>query len=394
MFGLGYLILLLIASIPLAATVLRHRGDPPSAALLHRVYRDLAYIALAGLVIVAFETTMRISLERYWFAELGQSNRFWLAFGLQSAVFAVVLVLGGMFVAVNWRLAARRLEGLPPSAPLIAGFVVAGLIASGAARLWMPLIGFLGATPSGRTDPVFGKDLSFYLLRLPIYEEAVRLMMTLVVVTIAGWAFIGASSYRRQPLHSPLPWGPQRPRLTVVDAGPANTVEAVMANALAAGAAAWNSWLPQGLLLAALFCFGCAVLRFLGRYHLAVDGHSTVVAGASWIDTHAWLPAYAVIIAAWISAAVVLAAAALSRRARSWVLGGRRRWALLAGAFLAVYLARADRPGGDRAAVRRSEPDHPRTALCAAQHRRHPQRLRARRGRTCRSRSSRSPRRQ
>ena len=63
MFWLGYLILLLVASIPLAMTVLRHRGDPPSAALAHRVYRDLAYIALAALAIVASETTLRIALE-------------------------------------------------------------------------------------------------------------------------------------------------------------------------------------------------------------------------------------------------------------------------------------------------------------------------------------------
>ena len=55
MFGLAYLILLVVAAIPLAATVLRHRSDPPSAALVHRVYRDLAYIALAALAIVAFE---------------------------------------------------------------------------------------------------------------------------------------------------------------------------------------------------------------------------------------------------------------------------------------------------------------------------------------------------
>ncbi|HEY3887052.1 MAG TPA: UPF0182 family protein [Caulobacteraceae bacterium] len=339
MFGLGYLILLLVASIPLAMTVLRHRGDRPSPALVHRVYRDLAYIALAALAILAFETTMRIALERYWFAELGQSDRFWLALGLQGAIFGVVLVFGGAFVAVNWRLAARRLTSLPPSAPLIAGLAVAALVAAGATSLWMPLIGFLGATPSGITDPVFGQDLSFYLLRLPIYEDAVGLMMTLLVITIAGWAVIGAASYLRQPLRAPIPWGPHRPRLSVVDAGPANTVEAVMSKALAAGEAAWNGWLPRGLALGALFCLGCAASRFLGRYHLVVDGHSAVVAGASWIDVHVWLPAYAAVIAAWIAAAIVLAAAALSPRLRNWFLARTRRWAALGGLFLAVYLA-------------------------------------------------------
>ncbi len=339
MFGLGYLILLVVASIPLATTVLRHRGDPPSAALAHRVYRDLAYVALAALAILAFETITRIALELYWFAELGQLDRFWLALGLQSAIFAAVLVFGGPFVAINWRLAARRLASLPPSAPLIAGVSVAALVAFSATSLWMPLTGFLGATPSGITDPVFGQDLSFYLLRLPVYEGAVRLMMTLLVVTISGWAVIGAVSYLRPQMRRPMPWAFHRPRLAVVDAGPADTVEAVMSKALAAGHAAWNGWLPQGLVLGALFCLGCAALRFLGRYHLVVDGHSAVVAGASWIDAHVWLPAFAVIIAAWIGAAIVLAAAALSPHMRNWFLARPRRWAALGGLFLGVYLA-------------------------------------------------------
>jgi len=165
MFGLAYLILLLVAAIPLATTALRHRGDPPSAALAHRVYRDLAYIALAAVAILAFETTMRIALERYWFAELGQSDRFWLSLGLQAAIFAVVLVIGGPFVAVNWRLAARRLASLPPSAPLVAGLVVTALVGFSATRLWTPLTGFLdphahgtlfyrvGLAASWRVDP-------------------------------------------------------------------------------------------------------------------------------------------------------------------------------------------------------------------------------------------------
>ena len=187
----------------------------PRRRSLRRVYRDLAYIALAALAILAFETTLRLALERYWFAELGQSDRFWRALGLQVAIFATVLVLGGPFVAVNWRLAARRLASLPPSAPLIAGFAVAALVAFGAVGLWPSLAGFLGATPSGIADPVFGRDLSFYLLRLPVYEAALRLMMTLLVITIAGWAVIGAVSYLRASPARAAPRIIRRPHLAV-----------------------------------------------------------------------------------------------------------------------------------------------------------------------------------
>ena len=338
MFGLGYLILLLVASIPLATTLLRHRGDPPSAALVRRVYRDLAYIALAVLAILIFETILHLALERLWFAELGQSDRFWRALGLQAAIFATIMVVGGPFVAVNWRLAARRLASLPPSAPLIAGFAAAALVAFGAVGLWPSLAGFLGATPAGAADPVFGRDLSFYLLRLPVYEAALRLAMTLLVITIVGWAVIGALSYLRVSPGA-RPRIRRRPHLVLNNDGAADTVSALMSRALAAGQAAWNAWLPQGLMLAALFCLGWATSAFLARYHLVVHGHSAVVAGASWIDTHVWLPAYAVIIAAWVAAAVVLAAAALIPRVRNWFLVEPRRWAAAGGLVVAVYLA-------------------------------------------------------
>src|SRR5580658_6972598 len=265
MFVFGYLILVAIAAIPLVRTLLRYRGRPASLDMLHRLYRDLAYIAAAVLAIIVLETTFRISLENYWFVELGQQYRFWFALGLQAAIFATVLVFGGLFVALNLRLASRHIStAVPPSAPWIAGFVIAALVASGAAGLWTPLTAFLGATPSGVIDPVFGKDLSFYLLELPFYESAVGLAMTLLVITLFVWAAVGIPLYLR-PLVRPtmeMPWGARRPRLALVEdnanAGPVDV------KVIAARHAAWDNWLVHGLALAALFCLGCAALRFLG----------------------------------------------------------------------------------------------------------------------------------
>ncbi len=103
---------------------------------------------------------------------------------------------------------------MPPSAPWIAGFVVAALVASGAAGLWTPLTAFLGATPSGVTDPVFGKDLAFYLLELPFYERIAGLLLTLVVITLFAWAAVGVPLYLRPALRPAMamPWGARRPR--------------------------------------------------------------------------------------------------------------------------------------------------------------------------------------
>jgi len=79
------------------------------------------------------------------------------------------------------------------------------------------------------------------------------------------------------------------------------------------------------------------VSRFLGRYHLIIDGHSTVVAGGSFADVYFWIPAYDVIMVCWFAAAFVLAMAAFMRRFLGWLLVRPSRWVLPCGLFAIVY---------------------------------------------------------
>ena len=77
--------------------------------------------------------------------------------------------------------------------------------------------------------------------------------------------------------------------------------------------------------------------RFLGRYHLVIDGHSTVVAGGSYADIYFWVPAYDVIIVCWFAAALLLALAAAVPRLGNWLMMRPSRWVLPCGLFAIVY---------------------------------------------------------
>jgi uncharacterized membrane protein (UPF0182 family) len=102
-------------------------------------------------------------------------------------IFAAVFVFGGLFIAFNLKVVCRPVAIVPRSAPWFGGFIISAVVAFGATNLWTPLMAFLGAAPSGLTDPILGKDLSFYLLSLPLYEEAVYLAIWTLVLTIAAW---------------------------------------------------------------------------------------------------------------------------------------------------------------------------------------------------------------
>ena len=58
------------------------------------------------------------------------------------------------------------------------------------------------------------------------------------------------------------------------------------------------------MILGALLCVILGISRFLARYHLIVEGHSQVVAGASYADVNFWIPGYNLIVACWFAACV------------------------------------------------------------------------------------------
>jgi uncharacterized protein len=337
MFQFGYLFLILLAVLPLGRTLLNQRAGTSPVVFAHRLYRDLAYIVVAILGIICFETTLTISLQDYWFEELGQRYRYWLALGLRSGIFVTVLLSVGIFVGYNLRVLCRPLPAVPKSAPWFAAFIFAAIVAFSATSLWMPLLGFLGAAATGTSDPVFGKDISFYLLALPWYVDVVDIVMTVLAVTIALLAAIGFGLYPR----SGRPWDHFADYLTQRSTQMLRLIGVFEADARAQRGMIWGRWIRQGLMLGALLCFAAGVSRFLGRYYLIIAGHSQVVAGGSYADVNFWIPAYEVVMVCWFAAAFILLAAACVTRFRNWLLMRPSRWVVPCALFAFIYLGAA-----------------------------------------------------
>ena len=335
MFQFSYLFLILLAALPLGRTFLSGAGGGSPVAFVHRLYRDLACLAAAVLGIFCFEAAMTVSLQNYWFDELGQRYRYWLALGLSAGIFVTVLCSVGIFVGYNLRVLCRPLPAVPKSAPWFAAFIFAAVVAFSAATLWVPLLGFLGATATGASDPVFGRDISFYLLALPWYDDLVGMVMFVLAATIALWVAFGLGLYPRagRPWEHFADYLTQRSRPSLRMTG---GVDALTQNEVI-----WGRWIRQGLVLGALLCFASGAARLLDRYHLVIDGHSQVVAGGSFADVNFWIPAYNLVVAGWIAAGFILIAAAWVTRFRNWLSMRPSHWLVPCGLFVVLYLGTA-----------------------------------------------------
>jgi uncharacterized membrane protein (UPF0182 family) len=161
-------------------------------------------IALVALVVSA-RSIASFYIDVLWHQSLGRTDVFWgilfSRLGLAAAftcLFAVVLALN-MWVADRLRpdvlpttpqeralagyrqLSGRRAWGLRIVVASLLGF----MIGSPAAVQWRDWTLFRNSVPFGVTDPLFGQDVSFYVMRLPFIEFVVDwTFAALIMVTL------------------------------------------------------------------------------------------------------------------------------------------------------------------------------------------------------------------
>jgi uncharacterized membrane protein (UPF0182 family) len=161
-------------------------------------------VVIAFLALAALGQGIPLYTDWLWYQEVGYAQVFtgiltlrgWLLLGVGLAVL--------IFLGLNLRLAARggppdvywELEdqlGLPGRAlvePLLrrlllpvtaVAALVGGLRASAA---WETCIEYVNASPFGQNDPIFGRDLGFYVFELPFIRQLYDWAITLAMVTL------------------------------------------------------------------------------------------------------------------------------------------------------------------------------------------------------------------
>lgn len=151
--------------------------------------------------------------EWLWFREVDYTQVFWTRLVAKWVIGFSVGVLFALLIYVNLAIAQklivwRTMRYYPPGLLgqiafwLEAGFrwmlaVVAlsfGMFAGiAAAKRWEAALLFWYATPLGSSDPIFGKDISFYLFRLPfwrfLYEHGIKALGLALILAVLFYGF-------------------------------------------------------------------------------------------------------------------------------------------------------------------------------------------------------------
>ena len=178
--------------------------------------------------------------EWLWFSEVDYTGIFMRTLGTRLALGAVVFVLAFAGLALNFRLALGRLRQpytlfpgngeiqavvLTPQQLQRLGTGVAALMAlflgAFASNEWLTWLQFRNAVPFDQADPLFGRDIGFYVFSLPFIDLVRYLALAVVMLSLLGSAAIYVISNQLgiDPARGPIVSDGARRHLGLIVAG-------------------------------------------------------------------------------------------------------------------------------------------------------------------------------
>jgi len=138
------------------------------------------------ILILLISASVGLYTDYLWFDALGFSQIFLISLFSRIKLFFVTALFFFLFVIINLWISSRFTEkNLVPFRVklfiVIILSVMAGIITSSG---WFKVLQYLKQTPFNIQDPIFMKDVSFYIFSLPFYSLAWTFLMSCVVITI------------------------------------------------------------------------------------------------------------------------------------------------------------------------------------------------------------------
>ncbi|MDI6619140.1 MAG: UPF0182 family protein [Clostridiales bacterium] len=159
--------------------------------------------ALVILLIIFFSSIINFLVNVQWFVEVGYSSVFFtklfteLKFGIPIFVvlfliiYFYLLFMKGQYIKYSKAIYSKQQLKSASVKLFLVAFILSALIAFGiTSSKWDDILKFIYATPFNLKDPLFGKDISFYMFRLPMYRTIYNFAFsTLFIITILNLIF-------------------------------------------------------------------------------------------------------------------------------------------------------------------------------------------------------------
>lgn len=235
-------------------------------------------------------------MEWLWLSELGYTQIFWTLKGTQITLTLCAMLVAGVYFVWNFRHLAEQLKfinlaGTPfqniqldladasqqkmlKQLLTLAALALTLMFAFGFYMRWDESLRFIWSMPFGETDPIFGRDIGFYMFQLPFWQVIQTSLVVISFMMLAILVFIYIFT-----------------GLLSAQAGSGIQARSPILNHLKVNGVFWLLTLAWGL--------------FLERYELLYSGGGLVF-GAGYTDIHIVLPVIWILLIITLLLAVLL----------------------------------------------------------------------------------------
>ncbi len=187
-----------------------------------KILATLIVVAIGFLVFLS--VTSGLIQQWLWIRQIGYLNIFWRLLSVKWSLWGLSFLAVFLYTWIHFRFAARttaafyraadgdtaRIDtqkgveispGLLKAGGMVISAVIALIFAFNFHSEWDTYLRFHWGGAVGRLDPIFGKDIGFYLFRLPFYELIQNSMMSLTFITLlivlVAYSYFGAFRFGR-----------------------------------------------------------------------------------------------------------------------------------------------------------------------------------------------------
>ena len=184
----------------------------------------LTLIGVAIVLLIFLSMTSGLIQQWLWMRQVGYLDIFWRLLSVKWSLWGLAFLAVFFYAWVNFRFAAtitaafprtadgdstliyiKADQGIPPRFLKTAGVVISIVIALIFAFVFYPAwdtyLRFHWGGTVGQLDPIFSKDIGFYLFRLPFYELIQNSLMSMTFITLLivliAYSYFGAFRFSR-----------------------------------------------------------------------------------------------------------------------------------------------------------------------------------------------------
>lgn len=167
----------------------------------------IGVIIVLMLIGIFFRSIVNFVVDIIWYKEVGYLDTFYKILFSKGVLAIPMFVLIFVFLAIYLKFiknkylsAAQVAEGVESSKKATKWFFIGIAVLSAimawivANAYWMEILKFINQTSFGQTDPIFNKDISFYVFTLPlissVFSFAINVLAILIIITIAYFAVL------------------------------------------------------------------------------------------------------------------------------------------------------------------------------------------------------------